>query len=87
MLDRARNRMKKQVDKNRKERHFEVGDQVYLKLQLYKRASLKAHNVHKLMPRYFVPFSILQRIGSVAYRLDLPPTIHIHPVVHISLLK
>lgn len=39
------------------------------------------------MKRYYGPFKILEHIGVVAYRLDLPPEAKIHSVFHVSLLR
>ena len=42
----------------------------------------------KLNPRYIVPFTILDRIGPVAYRLDLPQDLsNVHNVFHVCILK
>lgn len=86
-LNRAKHRMKKQADQHRSERYFAVGDLVYLKLQPYVQTSLALRSHHKLAFRFFGPFRILDRIGTVAYRLDLPAHSSIHPVFHISHLK
>lgn len=64
--------MKTQADKHRTERVFKVGDEVFLKLQPYIQASVARHANHKLAYKFFGPYTILERVGEVAYRLDLP---------------
>jgi hypothetical protein len=56
-LARAQQRMKSQADKQRIERHFEVGDQVFLKIQPYVQSSLAPRANQKLAFRFFGPFS------------------------------
>ena len=41
----------------------------------------------KLAPWYRGPFEILEKVGSVAYDLELPPTIKVHNFFHVSILK
>ena len=86
-LSRAQQHMKSQADKGHSERHFDVGTLVYLKLQPYIQTSVAARSNQKLAFRFYGPFKILQRVGNVAYKLDLPAHCKIHPVVHVSQLK
>jgi hypothetical protein len=42
----------------------------------------------KLAPRYIGPFPILEKCGTVAYNLDLPPSLAgVHDIFHVSQLK
>jgi hypothetical protein len=58
-----------------------------LKLQLYVQSSLATQANQKLSFKFFGPFKILERIGAVAYKLQLPSSAAIHPVFHVSRLK
>lgn len=86
-LTRARHRMTQQANMKRMDKSFQVGQWVYLKLQPYRQISVKQRASQKLAKRYYGPFCILRKIGSVAYELELPPSARIHPVFHVSLLK
>ncbi|XP_071921774.1 uncharacterized protein [Coffea arabica] len=50
--------------------------------------SVTAGRGKKLQPRFVGPFTILQRVGKVAYQLELPPSLsRIHDIFHVSMLK
>lgn len=86
-LLRAQQRMKAQADRNRSERHFEVGDWVYFKLHPYIQRSVATRMNQKLSLHYYGPYKIIGKVGKVSYRLELPESSKIHSVVHVSLLK
>ena len=86
-LPMARNRMKQQADQHLSERTFQVGDMVFFRLQPYKQSSLKLKGHQKLAPKFYGPYKVLQNIGSVAYKLEVPPSSRIHSVFHVSCLK
>ena len=66
---------------------FEVGDHVFLKV-MPKRGVVMFGKREKLSPRFIGPFEILERVGTVAYRLALPPSMSgVHEVFHVSMLQ
>ncbi|GLT29333.1 hypothetical protein SLA2020_042070 [Shorea laevis] len=83
----AQSRQKSYADRRRRDLEFEVGDQVFLKVSPT-RGVLRFGIRGKLSPRYIGPYPILERIGGVAYRLELPGNLAgVHDVFHVSLLR
>jgi len=66
---------------------FEVEDKAFLKISPT-RGVIRFGNRGKLSPRFIGPFEILERVGAVAYRLALPPSLDgVHDVFHVSQLR
>ena len=83
----AQSRQKSYTDRLRRPLEFEVGDHVFLKV-MPKRGVVRFDKWGKLLPRYIRPFEILERVGTVAYRLALPPSLSgVHKVFHIFILR
>ena len=82
----AQSRQKSYADVRRRPLEFEVGDHVFLKV-MPKREVVRFSKRGKLSSRFIWPFEILERVGTVAYRLDLPPSMSgFHKVFHVSML-
>ncbi|KAF8052025.1 hypothetical protein N665_1627s0001 [Sinapis alba] len=82
----AQDRQKSYADKRRKHLEFEVDDFVYLKMITFKgRTTVSGRK--KLVPRYLGSFRIIERVGAVAYKLNLPSTMDAYyNVFHVSQL-
>ena len=79
---RAKYQQKLYADTKRRPVEYQVGDKVWVSTK--NLPPLAACS--KFEPRFRGPFQILEKIGKVAYKLKLPPTLNCHPVFHVSLL-
>ncbi|GJS37851.1 integrase, catalytic region, zinc finger, CCHC-type containing protein [Tanacetum coccineum] len=83
----ARDRQKSYANLKRKPMEFQVGDKVMLKVLPWKGV-IRFGKRGKLNPRYVGPFKVLEKVGSVAYKVELPQELsRVHNTFHVSNLK
>ncbi|GJS18899.1 putative reverse transcriptase domain-containing protein [Tanacetum coccineum] len=83
----AHDRQKSYTDLKRKPMEFQVGDRVMLKVSPWKGV-VRFGKWGKLNPRYVGPFKVLEKVESVAYKLELPQELsRVHNKFHVSNLK
>ncbi|GJZ11104.1 putative reverse transcriptase domain-containing protein [Tanacetum coccineum] len=83
----ARNCQKSYADMRRKPLEFQVGDKVMLKVSPWKGV-IRFGKQEKLNPRYIGPIKIINKVGTVAYRLEIPEQLsRVHSTFHVSKLK
>ena len=83
----AQSRQKSYVDVRHRPLEFEVGVHVFLKVKP-KRGVVRFGKRGKISPRFIGLFEILERVGTIAYRLALPPSMSgVHEVFHVFMLR
>jgi Chromo (CHRromatin Organisation MOdifier) domain len=83
----AQDRQAKYANQHRRHQEFKEGDQVLLSMRNINNPVDRNRPTKKLTNRFAGPYTIIKVISTTAYKLDLPNTMKIHPVFHISLLK
>ncbi|KAL8451264.1 hypothetical protein Emag_002821 [Eimeria magna] len=81
-LLRARAQQKLYADTHRKDVEFQVGDKAWVSTR-YRQSRGAA----KFQPPFIGPLSILSPVDKAAYKLDLRPSMQVHPVFPVSLLQ
>ncbi|GKF42592.1 hypothetical protein Tco_0125934 [Tanacetum coccineum] len=83
----ARDRQKSYADLKHKPMDFQVGDKFMLKVSPWKGV-VRFGKRGKLNPRYVGPFKVLEKVGSVAYKLEILEDLsRVHNTFHVSNLK
>jgi hypothetical protein len=83
-VEKAQSKQQEQANRHRIEQEFEVGQQVWLSTADLR---LKMKITPKLTQRWIGPFTVKRKLSPLTYELDLPPSLSIHPVFHISKLR
>nr|GFC76967.1 reverse transcriptase domain-containing protein [Tanacetum cinerariifolium] len=86
-LQAAHDRQKSYADVRRKPLEFQFDDKVMLKVSPWKGV-VRFGKRGKLNPRYIGPFKLLAKVGTIAYRLELPQQLsRAHSTFHVCNLK
>src|SRR5271155_4801219 len=83
----AQDRQAKYANQHKRHQVFKEGDQVLLSMCNINNPVDRNQPTKKLTNRFAGPYIITKVISTTAYKLDLPNTMKIHPVFHVSLLK
>jgi len=86
-LKASQSRQNSYHDKRRKDIEFQVGDHVLFRVNHVFDVG-RALKCRKLTPHFVGPFEIIEKVGVVAYRIALPPSLsNLHDMFHVSLLR
>jgi hypothetical protein len=80
-LEQAQMRQSFYADQHRNDQEYQVGDKVMLTTEHMRS------KVGKLNARYLGPFTVKRVISPLNVELDLPSTMRIRPIFHVSKLK
>ena len=83
----AQDRQTKYANQYKRHQIFKEGDQVLLSMRNINNPIDRNRPTKKLTPRFAGLYAVIKVISTTTYKLDLPATIKIHPVFHVSLLK